>query len=61
MGLALDEPKAGEERIEVEGLSFIVGSEVADAIQSYGDLFIDYVEHPWVKGFKLSFPGESSC
>jgi hypothetical protein len=27
MGLVLDEPKAGEERIEVEGLSFIVGSE----------------------------------
>jgi Fe-S cluster assembly iron-binding protein IscA len=60
MGLALDEPKANDEKIEVEGFSFIMASEVVDTIRSYENLFIDYVEHPWTKGFQLSFPGKSS-
>jgi len=61
MGLVLDEPKANDKKIEVEGLSFIVASEVADMIRPYGNLFIDYVEHPWEKGFQLSFQGKVSC
>ena len=61
MGLALDEPKANDERIEVEGFSFIVASEVVDTIRSFGSLFIDYKDRPWAKGFQLSFPGKSSC
>ena len=42
MGLTLDEPKPNDERIEVEGFPFIVASEVADMIRSYGKLLIDY-------------------
>jgi hypothetical protein len=61
MGLALDEPKANDERIEVEGFSFIVASEVADLIRSYGKLLIDYKDRPWAKGFQLSFPGKGVC
>jgi Fe-S cluster assembly iron-binding protein IscA len=61
MGLALDEPKANDERIDVEGFSFIVDSEVAEIIRSRGNLFIDYKDHPWAKGFQLSFPGKGSC
>ncbi len=61
MGLALDEPRAGDERIEAEGFSFIVGSEVADAIRLYGELLIDYADHLWTKGFKLSFTGRDCC
>jgi hypothetical protein len=61
MGLALDKPKADDERMEVEGFSFIMGSEVADAIRSYGELSIDYADYPWAKGFKLSFSGNGSC
>jgi len=61
MGLALDEPKADDERFEAEGFSFIVTSEVADIIRSYGKLFIDYKYRPWAKGFQLSFPGKGSC
>jgi Fe-S cluster assembly iron-binding protein IscA len=61
MGLTLDEPKSNDEKIEVEGLSFIVASEVADVIQSYGNLLIDYQERFWAKGFQLSFAGKSSC
>ena len=61
MGLALDEPKTNDEKIEVEGFSFIVASEVVDTIRSYGNLFIDYLEHPWMKGFQLSFQGKGSC
>ena len=61
MGLALDEPKAKDERMEVEGFSFIMGSEVADAIRSYGDLLIDYADHPWARGFELSLSGTSPC
>jgi Fe-S cluster assembly iron-binding protein IscA len=61
MGLALDEPKAGDERFEVEGFSFIVASEVADMIRSCGSLFIDYKDRPWAKGFQLSLPGKGAC
>jgi len=61
MGLTLDEPKANDERIEVEGFSFIVASEVAEMIRSFGSLFIDYKDRPWAKGFQLSFPGKGSC
>jgi Fe-S cluster assembly iron-binding protein IscA len=61
MGLALDEPKADDERIEVGGFSFIIAPEAAKAIRSYGNLSIDYMEHPWMKGFQLSFLGKVSC
>jgi len=61
MGLALDEPKANDEKIEVEGFSFIMASEVVDTIRSYGNLFIDYMEHPWMKGFQLSLLEKVSC
>ncbi len=61
MGLALDELKANDKKIDVEGFSFVMASEVADTIRSYGTLFIDYIEHPWEKGFQLSFEGKVSC
>jgi len=61
MGLALDEPKVNDEKIEVEGFSFILASEVADIIRSFGSLLIDYKDRPWAKGFQLSFPGKDSC
>jgi hypothetical protein len=61
MGLTLDEPKSNDERIEVEGLSFIMASEVADMIRLYGKLLIDYNDRFWAKGFQLSFAGKSSC
>jgi len=61
MGLALDELKANDEKMEVEGFSFIMASEVADTIRSYGDFFIDYMEQPWEKGFQLSLQGKVSC
>jgi Fe-S cluster assembly iron-binding protein IscA len=61
MGLALDELKANDKKIDVEGFSFIMDSEVADTIRPYGNLFIDYLEQPWEKGFQLSFQGQASC
>jgi len=61
MGLALDEPKADDERFEAQGFSFIVASEVADVIRSFGSLLIDYQDRLWAKGFQLSFPGRGSC
>ena len=61
MGLVLDEPKTNDEKIEVEGFSFIVAPEVVDTIRSHGNLFIDYLEHPWMKGFQLSLQGKGSC
>ena len=61
MGLTLDEPKANDERIEVEGFSFVMDSEVADIIRSFGSLLIDYQDRLWAKGFQLSFPGKGSC
>jgi hypothetical protein len=61
MGLALDELKANDEKIEVEGFSFIMASEVANTIRSYETLFIGYKEQPWEKGFQLSFQGKVYC
>jgi hypothetical protein len=61
MGLALDEPKENDERMQVEGFSFIMASEVADIIRSYGNLWIDYKEYPWIKGFQLSLSGIGPC
>jgi hypothetical protein len=61
MGLALDELKANDEKIEVEGFSFVMASEVANTIRSYGSLFIDYLEQPREKGFQLSFEGKVPC
>jgi hypothetical protein len=60
MGLALDELKENDEKIDVQGFSFVVASEVADTIRSYGNLLIDYREYPWVRGFQLSL-GKNSC
>jgi hypothetical protein len=60
MGLALDEPKENDERMQVEGFSFIVAPNVADTIRSYGNLLIDYKEYPWIKGFQLSL-GKGFC
>jgi hypothetical protein len=61
MGLALDEPKVNDKQIEVEGFSFLMDSEVASMIRSFGSLFIDYQDRFWAKGFQLSFPGKGSC
>jgi hypothetical protein len=61
MGLALDELKVNDEKMEVEGISLIMTSEVAETIRSYGDLLIDYVEHLWIKGFQLSLLGKGCC
>ena len=46
MDLALDEPKANDEKVEVEGLSFVMSSDVANTIRSYGNVAIDYKEFP---------------
>jgi len=61
MGLALDEPKADDERFEAEGFFFIAASEVADLIRSCGSLFIDYTDRLWTRSFQLSLSGRSSC
>jgi Fe-S cluster assembly iron-binding protein IscA len=61
MGLALDEPNTNDEKIELEGFSFIIAPEVANTIRSYGNLFIDYMEQPSKKGFELSLLGKVSC
>jgi Fe-S cluster assembly iron-binding protein IscA len=61
MGLALDEPKTNDEKIEAEGFSFVIAPDVAETIRSYGNLFIDYTEHSWMKGFQLSLLGKGTC
>ena len=61
MGLALDEPKANDEKIEVEGVSFVAAGDVADLIRSQGGLSIDYVKSFFKKGFQLSLLGQGSC
>ena len=61
MGLALDERKKGDEHILTEGFSFIMNSEVAEMIRSYGPLFVDYKNNFFSKGFLLTLGGAGSC
>lgn len=61
MGLALDERKEGDEQIVTEGFSFIMDSEVAEVIRSYGPLFVDYKNNFFTKGFQLTLQGTGSC
>ncbi len=61
MGLALDEPKANDEKIEAEGLSFIAEADVADIIRSSGGLSIDYSKSWLRRGFQLSLMGQACC
>jgi Fe-S cluster assembly iron-binding protein IscA len=58
MGLALDEPKTNDKIINAEGFSIMVAAEVADMILPLGNVLIDYKDHFWEKGFRLSFPGK---
>ena len=62
MGLALDEPKTDDEKVEAEGLSFVLAPPVADAIGAHGGLSIDYRDRPFfLKGFQFSLAGARSC
>jgi hypothetical protein len=61
MGLVLDEPRENDQKIESEGFSFVVASDVADMIRSYGNVLIDYKDHLWTKGFHVTFPGRGPC
>ena len=61
MGLVLDEPTENDEKIEVEGVSLIMVSEVATAIRAHGKLFIDYRSNLGSRGFQLSLSGQGAC
>ena len=61
MGLALDEPKANDERIEAEGFSFVAARDVADLIRCFGSLSIDYGKGLLKRGFRLSLVGQPAC
>lgn len=39
MSLALDEPRTNDEKVEAEGLSFLLSSDVADMIRSLWEPF----------------------
>ncbi len=61
MGLALDEPRACDEKIEAEGLPFVAEADVVDLIRSSGGLSIDYNRSWLKKGFQLSLLGQACC
>jgi hypothetical protein len=62
MGLALDEPEQSDEKVEAEGLSFLLSPHVADAIRTYGGLSIDYRDRPsFLRGFQFSLTKAGSC
>jgi hypothetical protein len=61
MGMALDEPHDDDEKIEVEGVPFIISKDVKDTIKDYGNLMIEYMDSPeYGKGFHVSFE-QGSC
>jgi Fe-S cluster assembly iron-binding protein IscA len=61
MGLALDEPKTNDERIDADGLTFVATGEVAEVLRSFGGVSIDYVDGPFKKGFSLALREQGAC
>lgn len=62
MGLALDELRENDEKIDAEGLSFVLTSLVSGTIRMYGGLLVDYHDGPFFgKGFSLSVEGAAAC
>lgn len=57
MGLALDEPKDGDERHEIGGLEIFLDRLSSQA----GPISIDYVSHPYYGGFQVKSGEGSSC
>ena len=57
MGLALDEPRDGDERHEIEGLEIFVDRLSSQA----GSISIDYVSHPYYGGFQVRSGENPGC
>ncbi|MFZ5585596.1 MAG: IscA/HesB family protein [Thermodesulfobacteriota bacterium] len=49
--LVLDEAKAGDHKYEVDGLTYLIGSELA---AESGEVSIDYLDNGYQQGFVLS-------
>lgn len=50
MGLALDEPKANETPMKINGLDVLIGSEVKHFAE---ESVVDYVSSQWEEGFTI--------
>ena len=59
MGLALDEPKDDDHRIEQDGVRFLVGRELTMWFAFGKSLYIDYDQ--WANGFPVYLSGASCC
>jgi len=55
MGLALDEPKANEKPVHVNGIDVLVEDEVGLLVDG---ATIDYVSQPWDEGFVIKGAGD---
>jgi hypothetical protein len=57
MGLALDEPKIGDAKLDVEGLEIYLDKWVSrvDSIR------IHYTEHPYYGGFSVTTGSSAAC
>ncbi|MDF1576973.1 MAG: hypothetical protein RQ753_00950 [Desulfurivibrionaceae bacterium] len=51
MGLALDEPKDNDAKMEQDGLTFLVDN---DLMKDCGDIKVDFVESGMRSGFSIS-------
>ncbi len=61
MGLALDEPRTSDEKIDADGISFVATKEVAKTIRSSGGVSIDYIDSRFAKGFRLNLRDRGAC
>ena len=61
MALALDEPHDDDEKYDVEGLTFLVAPNVAQMLQSFGQVNIDYLSYPWGGQISVKAASAGSC
>ena len=59
MGLALEEPKEGDDQMEIEGVPFIVGQDLARWLQSGHRIVLSYSK--FQGAFRLSLSGLGGC
>ena len=61
MGLALDEPRAGDITLEAEGLEFVLSESDERVIGDGRDLRVDYFADGFGRGFHVSTTVSASC
>jgi Fe-S cluster assembly iron-binding protein IscA len=61
VGMALDEPKEDDEKIEQSGMTFVMAPDVVGAAKQSGGVSIDYVDDGYRKGYMINLGAGGDC